>query len=88
MKRVVISVAVVTSLTQLTGPAQTAPGRTPTSDAVRGTIRTDELVKVSDPFVAHFGQRRATVLLPREGDVVEQEELGDEVPYRLPGWAS
>ncbi|MEO3796752.1 hypothetical protein ABGB14_41695 [Nonomuraea sp. B10E15] len=32
--------------------------------------------------------RRATVLLPREGDVIDGEELGDELPYPLPGWVS
>lgn len=105
---------------------------------LRGSIRTDELVKVSRPFVSRFGLRsksgrvgkvsyvlrlgptglverlsaeavlpfydysirveadtrysgwgrRATVLLPRKGDVIDMEELEDELPYPLPGWVS
>ncbi|WP_214322634.1 hypothetical protein [Nonomuraea sediminis] len=102
---------------------------------LKGTIKTDNLAKVSPAFVSHFGRRsksgrvgkvsyvlhlsptglverlsvkavlpaydssvriesdtrfsdwgrQVTVLLPMNGDVIDQRELGDEVPVQIPG---
>ncbi|RVX39039.1 hypothetical protein EDD27_1371 [Nonomuraea polychroma] len=45
----------------------------------------DESIRIeSDTRYSHWG-RRADVLLPAEGEVIEREKLGDKVPYQVPG---